>query len=428
MTTPVPRPDRATSAFRRTTGRRTTGRRTTGRLARVLTVAVVVLAATAAGSAGVARAEAVGRPRLPRVVDAPGTWSKNAPLRGPVAAIGIALRTRPVGLRGRREQPAAYATSARDGRSVWVHLPGYSVEQSGLEGGTAVSPDGRWLGWRRVRSSGGAVERERAEGWSVMDTSTGRVRRIDVPDGSAFSPVADLAFSGDSRYLLTTFEPPERVGDRGLRGHHAFVAWDVRDGSSHVLEQPGHYFLPDLGSAPSGVVWSRGRQVFREDPATGARSVTTLTHPVVTASWAPHDAAFAYIGFSGGRAASPWRLYAGRTPGEARDRPIRLRGPRDPSQILGWRDRTHVVVGSYQSTVRVVDVVTGRQQDLRVLGSGDQLDQPLLAADLWARPRSTPVAPTGTTDPRAPLWWAAGGVVVAGLGVLLVRWRRRRPV
>ncbi len=140
---------------------------------------------------------------------------------------------------------------------------------------------------------------------------------------------ADLGFSGDSRSLLTSYETPEAPRTRG----HRFVAWDVQDGTPTVLEEPGHYWLPEPGSAPTGVVWTRGHTVYREDPATGGRSSYALPWPAVTSSWAPDDTAFAYLGCPPGRSRSLWRLYAGRSLAEARDRALPL--PVEPGQLLG---------------------------------------------------------------------------------------------
>lgn len=382
-------------------------------------------------------AEADEGPRLPEVVNAPGTWSDGVELEGPIAAVGIATRTTPVGLLDDRERLSYFMTSAVDGRSTWLELPGLSLDSWGFVGGVAVSPDGRWLGWVRVTEGAGPPKRTAGimagsgtgtiAGWSVVDTTTGVVRELRVPGHRRVRPtLADLAFSGDSRYLLTSFETPDQPR-RGTRGHQ-FVAWDVADGTPTVLEEPGMYWLPSLGSAEHGVVWSRKGEVFRADPATGERATTTLPHTVLMASWAPGDAAFAYIGRddrASGRGSGDETLYVGPTPATA-DRAIDLPDTSSIGEFLAWRDADHVVVGDYRSGVYVVDVRDGSFESLDLAGSGDQVNSPVLATGLWSEPLGEAAAPTGATDPRQP-WRRAGLVagllVLAGAGAAL--WRRR---
>lgn len=355
---------------------------------------------------------------LPRVVNAPGTWSDDEGPTGPLAALGLAMRTTAQGLTGERERLQMFGVSAVDGHSAWIDLPGVDVEDRELVGWFALSPDGRWVGWSRQHPAppGGTAT---LGGWSVMDTTTRKVRELAVPGHPRLrQTAADLVFSGDSRSLLTSFETPDAPRTRG----HRFVAWDVQDGTPTVLEEPGHYWLPEPASAPAGVAWSRGRTVFRENPPVGERSSYPLPRPVVAASWAPDDTAFAYIGRPPGRRRPPWRLYAGRSLAEARDHALPL--PVEPGQLLGWRDDRHVVVGHFRRTVHVVDVVTGEVAELDTAGSGEPLNDPLLAADLWRHPLVAPAQPDGTTDPRRPLWWG-GGALVAALACALVVPRTR---
>lgn len=356
---------------------------------------------------------------LPKVVNAPGTWSDDEGPTGPLAALGLALRTKPEGLTGERQQLQLFGVSAVDGRAAWINLPGVDVEDQALVGWFALSPDGRWIGWSRQqkpRRPGGTAP---LLGWAVMDTTTRRVRELaDHAARRLRETASDLVFTGDSRYLLTSYETPDAPRTRG----HQFVAWDIKDGTPTVLEKPGHYWLPNSGSAPNGVVWSRGRTIYRENPATGERSSYSLPQSVITASWAPDDTAFAYIGRRVDRPRGPWRLYAGRSLAEARDRALPLQV--QPDQLLGWRDNRHVVVGHFRTTVHVIDVVTGDVDELDMAGYGRPLNAPLLAADLWRNPLGAPVEPDGTTDPRLPFRWVGGAVLALLAGALLLRRRR----
>jgi hypothetical protein len=358
---------------------------------------------------------------LPTVVNAPGTWSDDEGPDGPLAALGIAMRTRPEGLTGERQQLQLFGVSAVDGRSAWVDLPGVHEEDEALVGWFALSPDGRWIGWARHEDDARSGMTGPLRGWAVMDTTTGKVRNLADPTSSRLRETAsDLAFSGDSRYLLTSYEKSRAPRKSG----HQFVAWDVQDGTATVLEEPGHYWLPNLGSAPTGVVWARGTTVFREDPGTGAASTYSLPRSVVTASWAPDDTAFAYIGWPARQFRGPWRLYAGRTPAEARDRALRL--PNQPGQLLGWSDSRHVVVGYYRTTAQVVDVLTGAVVKIPMAGQGTNFNAPLLAADLWQNELAPPADPAGTRDPRRPWRWGGGALLLLLAGAFAVRRRRTR--
>lgn len=359
---------------------------------------------------------------LPTAVNAPGTWSSDEDVRGPVAAVGIATRTESIGIFGEKQSLALFAVSAIDGSASWVRTPGFSLERWGFVGGLAVSPDGQWLAWVRPRPSGRSPV-GRISGWSVMNTTTGAVRQLEVPGFPwVRGTMADLAFSGDSRHLLTSYEAPEEPKDS--RFAHQFVAWDVEDGHPTVIEEPGHRWLPNLGSAPSGVTWARGRQVFRVNPGDDDRTTVTLPQHVTTASWGPDDASFAYIGRPSLNSAARWRLYAGRTVAESLSHPVDLPPEVNPDQLLGWRDATHVVVGHFRSSVHVVDVVTGEVEAIDLAGYGDQVNAPQLAGALWAQPLITPVAPDGTTDPRRPWRWVSGAVLLLLGGLFLVLWRR----
>lgn len=343
-------------------------------------------------------------------MNGPGAWSDDVNAPGPIAAVGVAQRMIPVGINEEREDLGYFATSALDGSSAWLELPGFDQDRAGLEH-VALSPDGRWLGWVR------AGRRSLIEGWSVLDTTTGEIRQLQVEGHDRVrSAGADLAFSGDSRHLLTSFETTDQP-KRGDRGHQ-FVAWNVEDGTPTVLEEPGFYWLPSLGHADEGVVWSRKRDVFRHDPRTGRRRAVTLPRDVLMASWAPDDAAFAYIGRDDRVKGERWpdeRLYVGATPSTA-DRVIDLPETSPIGESLTWSDPTHVVVGNYRRAMYVVDITDGSFETIDMAGAGDQWNTPHLATDLWSKPLRAPVDPTRTNDPRRPWRWAGLCLFVALLG------------
>ncbi len=362
---------------------------------------------------------------LPTSVNAPAAWSSDEYQRGPVAALGLAKRMHTDGIVGDRQSLDLYAVSAVDGRPSWIRLPGFAPEMWDIVSGFAVSPDGEWIGWVRPLRSSVAVG-GRVSGWSVMNTTSGRIRRLQDPNSaSVLTGFVELKFSGDSRHLLTSYDTAN--GNRGPKSRGAqFVAWDVKDGTRTIIEQPGPSGAPNLGSAPSGVAWSRGRETFRADPVTGSRTSVTLPHLIHEASWGPDDTSFAYIGDPAG--SQPTQLYAGRTIAEARRRPVNLRSPVGAEQILGWVDSTHVVIGHHNATAQVVDVESGGVRAVDMDAPGELASVPYLASGLWANPLITPVPPGTAADPRRPWWWASGAVLIVFAGALLVRRRRQDGV
>ncbi|WP_156464835.1 hypothetical protein [Aeromicrobium sp. Root495] len=380
------------------------------RLAAALLLVVAVPAAAGAE-------DEVLAPHLPTEVNAPGTWSGEEGLDGPLAAIGLAERSRTDGLTGRRQSREMFGVSADDGRSQWLDLPGVDEDTRPLARRFALSPDGRWIGWSRIADARAAVGRAALEGWSVMDTVTGQVRRLRPPTQA---PTAEnkshLAFSGDSRHLVARYDTASRTGAVA----HELTAWDVRTGASTVLEST-RTSVPRLGSAPSGVVWIRGGTVHRQDPGAGEKQSFALPGSVRDASWAPDDKAFAYL--SASTADGPPQLRAGRTIGKARGRAVPL--DVEPGRLAGWRDDDEVVVGHAEDRVEEVDVVTKKVRGIDLAGQVSPLERPILARGLWEEPLKAPVVPGGTDDPRFVLYGIAGGLVA--LLALGGAFSRRRP-
>lgn len=366
-------------------------------------------------------AEAINEPvppHLPTEVNAPGTWSGDDDLDGPLAALGVATRTRMSGLTGKSESLQLFGVSADDGRATWVDLPDVDEDEQPLDDRLALSPDGTLIGWTRVSDRKDEGENAIIEGWSVFDTVTGKARSLDLPtQGRAVENLSALTFSGDSRYLVASYDSTSRTGDTT----HYLAAWNTKTGAPTVLDATDARSVPNVGSAPSGVVWTFGSTIFREDPATSDTRSFTLTDTVLDASWAPDDRAFAYLSRSkkNGRLV----LHAGRTLDEARGTTIPL--DVEPKQLLGWRSDEKLVVGRYRDKVQVVDITTGDARTIDLNGKGKTLNPPLLASALWQEPLKAPVVPSGTSDPRRTYYGVAGGLVL--LLALGGAFRRRRP-
>lgn len=353
---------------------------------------------------------------LPTELRAPGPWSTGEGVVGPIVAAGLAQRHRAEGWSEVSTRFEMYAISAVDGRSRWLDLPGAHTPDRVLVDWWAVSPDGRWLGWSRLTD-----DLEGLLGWSVLDTITGEVRTLDAhaDQSVAGETLQELEFSGDSRYLLTTHLP---TPDSGLRTH-VFTAWDVTSGTRQLVEKPGTYWLPTLGSAPTGVVWSRGSTVHRSsvDDGTHGERRYRLGRHAVDASWGPDDRAFAWIGKDG----KEWKLYAGSSMKRARTHETGVKA----RQILGWRDARHVVVDrdmTGRHGPRVVDIGTGQITIPLTYGSSNYAgNPPVVAAGAWDHRLVAAPPLEGMGDPRRFWHWGLYGIGGLTAIACLVWWRRR---
>src|SRR5512145_744614 len=232
---------------------------------------------------------------LPRTVYAPSPWAestRDAGPPGPLAVVALASRNRPDGLTGTWQATEPYGVSALDGSAVFLDLPGGRTEEGYQLGyGTmALSPNGRKVGFTHFAQDPGAAF-PHVIGWDGYDTVSGEITELRVPGMPEIRGIdaSEMRFTGDSRYLLTNYSPTGSDGSR----QDALVAWDVETGERVVVEGTGHYWLPEPGSAPEGVVWSRDRRIFTFHPGTGQTEVATMPNEVVTASFGPDGRALA---------------------------------------------------------------------------------------------------------------------------------------
>ncbi|SDD00153.1 hypothetical protein [Nocardioides lianchengensis] len=366
---------------------------------------------------------------LPRTVHAPSGWapgSDEVGPPGPLAAIAVGMRKWRDGLTGMRTAPSVFGVSAVDGSARWIDLPFLTTPEARLglgPGSLTLSPDGTRIGYTRfVAGSDGEVA---VAGWAVYDNTTGRARKLEDPEMPAPQQPEglDLGFTGDSRFLVTSYSKELPVTNRT----DALVVWDIETGEPLEAEAPGKYWLPNMGAGPHGVVWSRSTTTFTLDPVSRTTSRVVVPQEVVQASFAPHGRGFAYIGHRKVAAdvATDWFLYAGHTPAAASGRQIEI--DIEPGRILGWRDSRRVVVDDFQGAVRIVDVVTGESVEERLSTGPDQGMAPVYAADLWSAPLVDGVEPPVVPGPRHDLLVWLVVVLGVGSGALLL-WRRRvRP-
>ena len=200
----------------------------------------------------------------------------------------------------------------------------------------------------------------------------------------------------------------------------------MRTGELYPVEPPGKYSLPNLGSGPSGVVWSRGRRTHVVDPVSGSGTFDDVPQQVVQATYAPIGEAFAYIGHEKVLPDRPatWSLYAATSPSAASGRRLDL--DIGPGRILGWRDAEHVVViDNFELNVRVVDVRTAEADEIELAVPDETFPAPMYAADLWGNDLVDGVRPDRVADPR---WDVGLPAAVALLLAGLVVWGRRRRV
>ncbi|GAA4365842.1 hypothetical protein [Nocardioides caricicola] len=351
---------------------------------------------------------------LPRSVWAPSEWADGtdelgAP--GRLAVVSLATRSSPDGWTGVRQGTEPFGVSAVDGSAVWLDLPDVEPDMLGL-GTLTLSPDGTKVGYS-------VYDGRRLSGWNVYDTTTGETLRLRDERQQVLRGVDafEIAFSGDSRYLQTNFSPTGSDGSRDDR----LVVWDVETGAQIPAEGTGYYWLPNLGSGPQGVVWSRGGRTFTFHPADMTRSSVEVPQRVVEWSDGPMLRSSAYISF-GDRDRDPWQLRAG--DGRVLDAGIQA------DDLLGWRDESTVVVAQLPyREVRFVDVTTGEvtaSERLELPENGERVFlTPVYAADLWANELVDGVEPPDAHDPRFNPWGVALGAGVLVVAGALVWWRRR---
>jgi hypothetical protein len=355
---------------------------------------------------------------LPRTVHPPSPWaagSAESGAPGPLAAIGQATRLQRDGLTGERESAGVYGVSAVDGSVRWLDLPGADVIDSFFGGWLALSPDGTKVGYVVADSEG-------ADGYAVYDALTGRTTQLRDPEQDEIRGMDafTIEFSGDSRYLQTTYS---LTGSEGSRDH-SFVIWDAETAERIVVEGAGEFWLPDLGSSPDRIMWSRQGELFTYDPATGETSTRDVPARVVTWSVGPGGRE-AYID-RGERNQDDWRLLTGN--GRV------VRGV-EPVDQLWWRDADTVVVPDVEERVSYVDLRSGavvgtERLEVAEDGRGLVLTVPLYADDLWANDLVDGVEPPSVADPRINLsdvaLVAVPALAVGSIGLVL--WRRRvRP-
>ncbi|MET3960230.1 hypothetical protein ABIE44_000164 [Marmoricola sp. OAE513] len=366
-----------------------------------------------------------GLGHLPKRLYEPSAWTPGTDEAGPpgrLAALGASDRRRSVNWFTTVSYTGIYGVSAVDGSIRFLDLP--TTDDKTMPGqirDAALSPDGRTVGF--VRSDDTPTADSHAVGWGLYDTVTGKVTELADPDVSR--PEIDfvgqeLLFSGDSRYLITGYAPDGQTDDKA----DSYVAWDVRTGRKTVIEGPGEKWLPNPGSAPSGIVWSRDRNVYRFDPATGQRQTLRTAMDAGTASFGPDGTAFAYVGVPpvdpDPDVSTPWPLFVGPDSKHLRVVP----GITDVRDILGWVDSTHVVVVIKNVDYAIVDITDATAERGTIDLGQDDLLRSRFASDLWANPLVDGTKPEQYRNPAIARATTTGAVVV-GLVCLVIWWRRR---
>jgi hypothetical protein len=372
---------------------------------------------------------------LPRTLHAPDPWTPGTDEvgpPGPLAAVSVAPRHEAEGLTGSRQVSSPFGVSAVDGSAVFLDLPGTRDPDGSSQlgfGALTLSPDGRKVGFVHYAEDASATDGPqswrggRPVGWDVYDTVTGEVTELRVPGMREIrgTDAFEIRFTGDSRHLLTNYSPTGSDGSRD----DAFVAWNVETGEPVEAEGTGHYWLPNPGSGPEGVVWARGRRIMTFDPESEETTAVTTPHDVMEASYGPDGRALAYVGHrpSKPNEPAPWHLYAGRSTGEIRRVDLDSRGV---GQLLGWRSEHEVVVSNHRRALWFVDVRTGEHETASLGWRQRLMMTPTYASDLWRNPLVEGLE-SSAEDPR---WWlrppAWGAGALAGVVVSLLVVRRRR--
>ncbi|GAA1479256.1 hypothetical protein GCM10009623_37020 [Nocardioides aestuarii] len=354
----------------------------------------------------------VGSLGIPRDVRPPDPWSEPTRTPGPLSAVSADMHRQPDGLIGHSDRLMLFGVSAVDGRSRFLDLPGRQVNVDSES--VALSDDGTLVATVRMQG-------RRQLGWDVLDVRTGELTSLRLPGNQSVEQGwGYLQFTADGRFLVTNLALDGESGETD----DSLVAWELASGAPAEVEGPGHYWIPGTAHGPTGVVWTRRRDVHVADPDTGERTSLRLPHQLVDAAYAPDGRRLAYVGTEQERGTpSPWRLYLTDEAGQESEVALAF----EPVQVLGWRDDTHVVVSAYgPRRATVVDVMTGEVERLRLGAESTMV--PVYARGLWSRPVAHPADQPGVGDPRVWMdgWFQAAiaGALLLG-AVLLVRRRRR---
>jgi hypothetical protein len=363
---------------------------------------------------------------------APGAGGDSPP--GPLALVAVASRRGPWLV---SESEELFGVSAVDQRYRWLELPRRAQTEQAQA--VALSPDGTKLAYL----VGGEPTAEEVVsdvvGFAVLDLVTGEATERVIKTRFGVHNET-LVWSGDSDWLFTApgqYREPVGEGLVGWRSPGGFEAWNPETGA--VTEVVGLDDEEAMATAPTGVATWKNERLVDIDPASGQ----TVDHAVDW--WWRDDAMSDAPVFNTDRSHVAWRdgrpknggtfpaVYVAPVPAVgAPGRPRLLNVPGLPDQVLGWRDRTTVLVqtGRYRNrlatepTWRIlgVDVESGEvtpaigrpesYDDLHDLQfASNLLDRPLVEGD---RPgRHVPLGPT-----------AVAGLMLAA--VALFRRARRR--
>ena len=358
-----------------------------------------------------------GELHLPRTVHAPDPWAPGTEETGPPGPLAVLAaddRERLDGLRATTVM-SWYGVSAVDGAVHWLDLPSSQGTPGRWPGSAALSPDGRVIAYSRFSDE----EQSHLVGWTVYDTTTGETLDLDPARGFEIRPdtligdMMDLAFSGDSHYLVTF------AGSRATPSTKQLVAWDVETGEPSLAERTTAYWQPNLGLAPSGVLWTRNKTAYLFHPDTGETSLRQEPRWPLLASYGP-SGAFAYVGHDGPKVTSkrPWTLYVAPAGRQAREVALGF----EPRRIDGWRDEQRVVVDDGE-TYAVVDITTGKSSTERLTGLNGWGG---LASDLWANDLVEGTRPPHVVSPLLVRRAGLGLAVLTLGGAALIWWRRVR--
>jgi hypothetical protein len=318
------------------------------------------------------------------------------------------------------------------GKYAFLDLPDLATT---AQDNVALSPDGRYVGYWLTGDTTGTPNRFSTfvpvVGFAVYDTTTGEVRRHEVPTEHGLSTTT-LVWAGQVLWagFAQWSEGTQPDASHSASGPPRSLTWDLATDEMQEMPQrtPSAYGATSWGDS---LVVSARRTVSLVDEAGTSIDLGRLdTRVQVTVALDPSGNRVAVLkdtDATGIESTRPKPLLVADTGTHGVMTTTRVPGFLG-NVVMGWRDEGHVVVLRYGADAGYysVDVTTGASEKILEPPRVNWEPGTLLAQDAWQAPTFEAPEPPNPIDPR--IAWGGGiGVVVAGGGLLLL-WRRRvRP-
>jgi hypothetical protein len=315
-----------------------------------------------------------------------------------------------------RDTMAIAGVSGTTGEYRYLDIPDRMTPESPVQ-----SADGRWLAyWYGVG--------ERVEGVAVYDTVSGEVDRLAISSDLGLMPDRLLWVGDELWFQIWRYD----ANGHSTSASGTYVRWEPATGKHREVKRTSAADSMLAGEVAGGALVSGAGhrlRVWDVPPAGVGHDLRTDVKVQEGALMSPDQGRIAAIadpnrpGFSTDEAGQLLVL----TVADAGHLASTLVPRQKANELLGWRDRTHVVVVDYDHPgFWSVDVETGERERLTSPAPSGWDPGTLVARDAWAAPRYHAPEPAHPLPPLL-VGGLTTGIVLAGLGGL-VWWRRRvRP-